>query len=253
MISSYKNLLAALLIVLLSASCSSRWQIVQTTASKIAVDSSCDSLADRDYEAYLLPYKQAIDDKLNTVIGHSAVTMSAARPESLLSNFSADIMRESLRNNFDSVVDIAIVNIGGLRSTIPQGPVTLKNIFELMPFENELVVLWIRGDILMKIFDIIARLGGEGLSGARMGIDEGKAVKVEINGKAIRPEALYSVATNDFLAGGNDKLAPLTKHEKRWDTGLKIRDVYANFIRKQTKEGKNIDAQLDRRIYYVEK
>ena len=250
---SFKNTLFSLVVLLFIVSCQpNRWQIATAVSSKIAVDSTADIIADKEYEAFLLPYKQKIDSELNTVIGRSAVDMTVSRPESLLSNFSADMLREVLFEKFDSVTDIAIVNMGGLRTQISKGDISKRNIFELMPFENELVVLWLRGDKLSALLDVIASVDGEGISGVKMGIKDNRAVNIEINGKEIEKNKLYLIATNDYLAGGNDKLVQLADYERRWDTGLKLRDVYINYIVSKTKEGKEINSKLDKRIYYVD-
>lgn len=226
--------------------------IVEVYSTKLSIDSTCNEISDRELTNYLLPYKQIIDDTLNSIVGYTTAAMEVSRPESLLSNLCSDIMLWAFQNNFDSVADLSIVNIGGIRSSLPSGAVTLRNIFELMPFENELVVLWISGDNLVALFDTIARLGGEGISGVSMGIDKERAVNVIIKGEPIKNDKIYTVVTSDYLAAGNDKLTPLTRHLKRLNTGLKIRNIYIDYMIAQTKNGKKINSQLDQRIYYVQ-
>jgi len=121
-------------------------------------------------------------------------------------------------------------------------------VFELMPFENELVILWIRGDKLIELAQFFARVGGEGESGLRMVIRNKKAEEVTIGGLPIDPAKLYSVATNDYCAGGNDNMVQLGQYEKRTNTGLKIRSVLIDYIKNETKKGKLIQATLDGRI-----
>ncbi|MDR1584593.1 MAG: 5'-nucleotidase C-terminal domain-containing protein [Prevotellaceae bacterium] len=248
-----RNFFIASVFLLSLASCRQEtWRIVQATSVKIPVDSSAELIADKDYQAFILPYKQQIDSELNTVIGRSATAMAVARPESLLSNFSADMLREAASEKLDTIIDIAIVNVGGLRTQLPKGDITKRHIFELMPFENELVVLWLRGEKLSELLDIIASVGGEGISGIKMGIKNNNAVNVLINGQPLEPDKLYAIATNDFLAGGNDKLTPLAEYERRVDSGLKLRNVYIDYIVSKTQKGGEIQSKLDKRIYYVD-
>ena len=250
-----RNIFYGLICILCFASCqqATKWQITQATSVKIPLDSSTESIADKEYLAYLQPYKQNLDDELNIVIGHSEVMLTVGRPESLLSNFSADMLREVASQTLDTIIDIAIVNMGGLRVPLPKGNITCRNVFELMPFENELVVLWLRGDKLAELMNVIASVSGEGVSSdVKMGIKDKKIVHVEIGGKPIDSEKLYAIATSDYLADGNDKLVQLAQYEKRLNTRLKLRDVYIDYIASQTKKEKQITAKLDKRIYYVD-
>ena len=249
-----KNIFYGLICLLCFVSCQqTRWQITQAASSKIPIDNTLDSIANKEYLAYLQIYKQKLDDELNFVIGQSSVVMTVTRPESLLSNFSADMLREVAAQTLDTTIDIAIVNVGGLRTQLPEGDITRRNIFELMPFDNELVVLWLKGDKLAELMDVIASIGGEGISNdVKMGIKDRKIAHIAIGGKPIDREKLYAIATSDYLAGGNDRLVQLAQYEKRVDTGLKLRDVYIDYITSQTKKGKQITAKLDKRIYYVD-
>lgn len=236
-------------IIILFASCRpSSWVVTEATSTSISIDSTTEAYADKQYLTYLEPFKNKIDKEMNVVIGKAEQTMKGHAPESLLSNFSADVYRKAASDKMGSEVDLAIVNLGGLRTDIPAGEITVRKVFELMPFENELVVLWLRGDKLLDLLHFFASVGGEGISGIRMEIRNGKAANVTINGKAIDAAKLYSIATNDYLAGGNDKMVQLALYEKRLNTGLKIRDVLLRHIKDETRRGNAIQSQHDGRI-----
>ena len=249
---NFKYLIIPLCFVLVATSCSHKtWIITHASSSKIVVDSTTDALADKNYENYLKPVKQKIDAQMNVVIGRAAVTMKGHAPESLLSNFNADVYREAASASSGEQVDIGIVNLGGLRTVIPAGDITVGKVFELMPFENELVILWLKGDKLSELLNYFAGMGGEGVSGLHMDIDQGKAMNVTINGAPLDTEKLYSIATNDYLAGGNDNMVQLAQYVRRTNTGLKIRSVLLDFIKNETKKGNMIQSKLDGRITVV--
>ena len=235
----------------LSYSCKT-WTITQATSSKITIDSTTDANADKNYETYLQPMKQKIDAQMNVVIGQAAETMKGHGPESLLSNLSADVYRQAASYFLGSKADISIVNLGGLRTVVPAGNITIRKVFELMPFENELVIVWIKGDKLNDLLQYFASMGGEGVSGLRMEIKQKKAVNITINGQALDNSKVYSIATNDYLAGGNDKMIQLAQYEKRMNTNIKIRDMLLNYIQNETKKGNKIQSKLDGRIKIVE-
>lgn len=248
-----KRTLLALLILLSATSCShKRWSTLQSSSVKIAIDSTTNSLADKNYSAYLQPFKQKVDTQMNEVIGQAAETMKGHAPESLLSNFSADVYLQTATNFQGENVDIAIVNLGGLRTVVPAGDITVRKVFELMPFENELVLLWLKGDKLNELLQYFASMGGEGVSGLRMEIKDGKAVNITINDKPLDPTKVYSIVTNDYLAGGNDKMVQLAQAEKRVNTGIKVRTMLLNYIKNETKKGNKIQSKLDGRIKSVE-
>lgn len=242
-----------LLLLLQLVACHPRlWQVQQATSTKIAIDASTQALADTAYIHYLQPFKKQVDEKMNVVIGRAAQTMRGHAPESLLSNFSADVYRQSASNYLKSSVDIAIVNLGGLRTIIPAGDITVRKVFELMPFENELVILYLKGNHLNDLCQYFASMGGEGVSGLRFRIENKKAVDIEIDGQKLDLNKIYSIATNDYLAGGNDKMDALALYENRVNTGIKVRNMLLDYIKAETAKGNEITAALDGRIVYSE-
>lgn len=237
------------LVILLSIGCTPRkWSMTGYKTSKIAIDASSDSLADKQMLAFIQPVKQELDKEMDQVVGFSEVEMKSDKPESLLSNWTSDIYRLAASEFLKQPVDIAVVNMGSLRSQLPAGNLTVRDIFQLMPFENELVILWLKGSEVSRLLGIFAKEGGQGVSGISMEIVDGKAQNVRVGGEPLDVDKLYSIATNDFLAGGNDRMVPLANPEKRVDTGLKIRNILMEYVIRENRNGNKINAKLDGRI-----
>lgn len=250
MVHKNKNLFFLFLLTICFSSCQKKkWVITNHSSTKIAIDNTIS--VDNTYLSFLEFYKEQMAAEMNVVIGQTEQAISVYRPESPLSNLSADIVRAAASSYLQKDVDMAVINIGGLRTDIPEGNITVGKIFELMPFENTLYIVWLKGDKLAELCDIFAIVGGEGVSGIKMGIKNGKAVDPTIGGKPIDREKIYIIATNDYLAGGNDKLTPLAESEKFVNTGLKIRDIFIEYINNETAKKKKINAQLDGRIYEI--
>jgi len=238
-----------LIIILLTVACTPRkWVMTDYKTSKIAIDASTDSLADKQMLAFIQPVKQELDKEMDQVVGFSEVEMKSGKPESLLSNWTSDIYRLAASEFLKQPVNIAVVNMGSLRSQLPAGNLTVGNIFQLMPFENELVILWLKGSEVSKLLGIFAKEGGQGVSGIRMDISDGKPQNVLIGDETLDSDKTYSIATNDFLAGGNDRMVPLATPEKRVDTGLKIRNILMEYVIRENRNGRKINAKLDGRI-----
>lgn len=238
-----------LMLVVLSSCSTIGWQVHRVEAIKIPLDKETEQYADESFKAFLEPYRVQLEKEMNEVIGFAVADLRIHGPESLLSNFSADVYRKVAATTIQSPVDIAIVNLKGLRAPVPAGNITVSRIFELMPFENELVVLWVKGEELLSLFDFFASIGGEGVSGMKMGIRDGKAVEVTIGEVPIDKDKVYVVATNDYLAEGNDGMVQLKNAAKRVNTGIKIRDMLIEYIRKESEAGRKINPKLDGRVY----
>ncbi|MBT8196480.1 MAG: 5'-nucleotidase C-terminal domain-containing protein [Bacteroidia bacterium] len=148
-------------------------------------------------------------------------------------------------------VDFCLLNNGGLRASLPHGDITRGKIFELMPFENEMIVLELNGETTLELVDFIAEKGGMPVSGIRFEIENQKPTNITINGKAFDKNKTYKVVTSDYLAHGGDKLAMLKKRLNDKLTGVKIRDAIIEYFVEQNNKGVTITSSLDGRIKYA--
>ena len=229
------------------------YEVVQIEGTRICMDSTWDAHPDEKAAALLKPYKEKIDKMMYEVIGVSEMTMDKGRPESLLSNLVAEVLRLSAERVLKHPADIGIMNMGGLRNILPQGNITVDAVFEILPFENSLCVLTMKGTEIKRLMEVIASLHGEGLSGARLEITkDGKLLKATVQGKEIEDDKDYTVATIDYLADGNDGLTPFVNADKReCPDGLTLRGLFLDYVRQQTAAGKKITSKLDGRITVV--
>ena len=205
-----------------------------------------DAKPDSQALAIIAPYKVSVDSVMSPVLGMSRVAMNPNRPESLLSNWAADVMVEGSTATGLPAADMGLVNIGGLRNNMPKGIVRKGDVILISPFENSLVVLELKGKDLLRLMQNIAAVGGEGVSSSvRLVISkDGKLISATINGEKISHKRTYTVATLDYLAEGNDKMYALKKAKKRHEIGLKTRDVMIESIIKH----RIIDAKMEGRI-----
>lgn len=130
---------------------------------------------------------------------------------------------------------------------MPKGKWKMGNVFELMPFENELVLVYVNGKAVIELCDFIAAKGGMPVSGISMEIKAGKAQNILIKNLPIESEKKYCILTSDFLANGGDKLTMLAAAEKKVP-GIKVRDAILSYIESQTTIGKIISVKLEGRI-----
>ncbi len=207
---------------------------------------------DASVSELIAPYKKEMAKEMNTVIGEMAKMLTKAQPESTLGNWATDLVHEKCEDYLDRKIDFAVLNYGGLRITsIPKGPVTKGKIFELMPFDNLLVVIEMKGSELRALFNHIAANDGWPLSKQiEMTAHRNKAVDLRINGRKVENDKIYSFATNDYIANGGDKCSFL-KDKKQIPTGVLFRDAILEYVQEQTKAGKKLDANLSKRIFVL--
>ena len=221
-------------------------QVRQITTERIEVTNRLDACPDAQAVAIMQKYKPAVDSIVAPILGESLMGMSSGRPESLLSNWSADVLVACSDFKDGQRADMGLFNMGGLRSNMPKGPIRRGDIMLISPFNNHLAVAHLKGDALLELMQNIAAVHGEGVSHeVRLVITkDGKLESATINGAPIDPERTYRVATNDYLTDGNDNMVAMKK-------ALKV-DVSESIVRecmmKYIEQNSPISAVIEGRI-----
>ena len=211
---------------------------------------SKDNRVDSSYIRMLMPYKDSLNKQMNIVLGFATNTMYKTQPECALGNLLADCVKTMAAKKYNRKVDIGMVNFGGIRSYISKGEVTVGKIFELMPFDNLLILQELRGDTLQSLLNRVAEKGGWPVSGLTMQIKDNKALNIFIDGKPLDPNAIYIVANSDYVANGGDDCNML-KGIPQISAGYIIRDVIIEYISNINAQGLPVDAKTEKRITYA--
>jgi len=168
-------------------------------------------------------------------------------PESTLGNWFADIlMAEAVK--YDDRVSFALQNRGGVRiNSIKSGEITRGKIYELMPFDNFLVIMQLKGTVLSEFVSHIAEDGGWPTSKELRVKKIGEKVEIAINGDEIEPQKTYWIALPDYVAnGGSD--SKMIMSEPQTDTGDMIRDILIRHLSEVGKSGRPMTTTLDQRF-----
>jgi 2',3'-cyclic-nucleotide 2'-phosphodiesterase (5'-nucleotidase family) len=250
----FRKILSVLLFPLLAAACSQSSRITKVERKSYSLSNSANENIDSVIYKEILPYKESMAAKMDEVLAVSEESMERGTPESKLGNFFSDALMELAKTKYiddgGHPIDFAFFNNGGLRSPIPKGNVTTRNVYELMPFENELVVLSLDGKLTSKLFSYIASKNGVPVSKLRMGIKDGLPLNVRVKDQPIDTTYIYKALTSDYLANGGDQMFFLTE-AKRESLNLKIRDALIEYMQLKNKKGEKLTAQLDNRISNV--
>lgn len=198
--------------------------------------------------AALLIDAQPAMKEVKEVIAYSPRAMRAHAPESELSNFVADFIREETSKLVKLPVDFAISNFGGIRVDMPEGDVTLDDIRSMFPFNNKLCYVELKGEDLLKLLNQLAEQKMQCVSGVRMVISNNKLESAEIGGKPIDPNKSYGVATVDFLLDGGDEISVARNARKLIQTDTIIGKAIEAYIRNLTAQGKAVEYSTDGRV-----
>lgn len=204
----------------------------------------------------IAPYKKDLDSAMNVVLGYSTRSLQTGRPEGALGNFVADLLLERTnrwaKKNDKKRVDLAILNNGGLRTSLPKGPVKKGRIFKLMPFENVVEVLELEQKDMKDLFSYMAG-NPQPFSGGELIVKKGEAKRVRVQEHALDSGRSYRVATSNFLAEGGDGMDFFQNALSRNSTDIKVRDMIIRHIRELQAEGDSIRAGKDKRIKLLER
>ena len=239
--------------LLFLSGCKSHYAVTDVQSSRIAIDASLDAIQSPEAVALIAPYRASIDSMMNSVLGESEISMNRRRPECLLGNLVAEILRLSAARVLGQPADMGLINIGGLRADLGQGNITVSNAFEVLPFENSLCVLTLKGSDMKELMANIATRGGEGMSGATLVFNsKNEVIEATIQGQPIDDNRLYTLGSIDYLSEGNDGLHALPKAVKKdCPEGLTLRSLFIDYVSEQTKLGKKVTSQLDGRIKQI--
>lgn len=251
---SMRRSISIICIILSTFSCTTHLSVCEVGMRNIPIDlqtASIDSLA----QSIVIPYRDSIVLDMSKLVTISKTPLIKGKPESNLTNLVSDILLGfgtdfCNQQNLNIIPDVSYVNYGGLRASLPQGEITVGRIFEVMPFENEVVLIRISGEALRQMAERIAERGGEGISGMKMGLQDEKLVSFTVGGKTSDSSAFYWLVTNDYIANGGDQMAMFLNPIDRINTKMKFRDLLIQTLSDRYRKEGNLDVKLDGRIYH---
>jgi len=168
-------------------------------------------------------------------------------------NLIGNLVCEAMKDYTDA--DFAFMNLGGIRDELPSGQITYRNVFNVMPFDNQIVLIEVDGTFLKEIIETRVSGSRHGLrtAGIKVVINRkrenfNRISKLLIGGEPWQADKIYKIATSDFLLQGNAGLALLTKVPEsnitHYEQGL--RDVIVEYIKKNSPVSAIIDDRWKR-------
>lgn len=212
-----------------------------------------DSIPENDsISAFIEPYKEHIAREMDSVLAYAPNNLNKTEGElnTAIGNMMADAVMELSNPIFESrtgkSIDMVLLNHGGIRSPVNRGAVTTRTAYQLMPFENEVVVAELKGEQIKEIISyLIEGQTAHPISGMELVIDKNnEVVRATIRGEPVEDEKIYYVATNDYLYEGGDNMLFFSRAQDVTGIDYKIRNLLIDYFRKED----TIAPQVDQRF-----
>ena len=233
------NFVILLTLTMLLACSSKKYKNYQTTISLLNINDSIST--DNKIQSFIEPYKKHINKDLDSVLAFNPITQDKSKGSwetnigNLFSNVTLELTRPIFKKRENKTIDFCILNHGGIRAIIPAGDVTSRTAYEIMPFENSVMVIGLTGQEVIELANyILTEKKPHPLEGItiKTNTDYSTVLSVEINDIPLEENKIYYVVTSDYLANGGDNMSFFKKSSIKYDLDYKLRNVFIDYFKK---------------------
>ena len=179
-------------------------------------------------DSIVYPYRIVLEEEMLEVIATTENNFTKSRPNGSLNNWAADAVLNSLdKTIFGLTPYFCLLNLGGLRSPLNKGNIVLGDIYKLMPFDNEIVVVELPFSSLDKIAQYLISSGGEPISNAVLDLNH-----IYLK-RAVDDYSSFYVVTSDYLMNGGDNMGFFQEKVGVVYTNILMRDAMISEAKKQ--------------------
>ena len=218
-------------------SCAQRqYYVTKVEGKQINVNNTTTAVT--EIENYIQPYRERIDNDLSAVLAYAPANVDkTGQWQSPLGSLLADITLERGNRIFKSrenkIIDVCLLNNGGIRAIIEKGNVTARTAFEIMPFENSAIIVGLKAAEIRAIAAyFIEGKKAHPLSGMTFTIDKNNVAKdILVQGKPLDENKIYYVVTSDYLSNGGDNMNFFKKGIATYDIDYKLRNILIDYFK----------------------
>ena len=233
----YTILLIAFNAIMISCK-TEKTELVRVNTSRIAIDSSIEE--DTQISEFIKPYKQHLNATLDSSLAYNPGLLSKNDGDlnTAIGNLMADAVfiqaNPVFKKRTGKSIDMVLLNHGGIRAEIPAGNVSSRTAYQIMPFENEIVVAELTGKKIKEMLKYLEKAkSAHPVSGIKILADKNYKIKnARIQGNEIEDNNTYFVATSDYLVHGGDNMAFFSDPENLYQTDYKIRNAMIDYFKK---------------------
>ena len=225
------------IIILVLTSCQQNHTKIQVESERNAIGNSLET--DPNIDNFIAPYRMRLEASMNEKLTYSIAEFNKKQGDlnTAIGNLMADAVFEQtapvLRKRHNLNLDLVLLNHGGIRAPLPKGSIDMKTPFSIMPFENKVVVVQMRGKAITNMVDYLVKAKrAHPISGMTLQISkDGKVNLFQIQNKPFDPEKTYNIATNDYLYKGGDRMNFFMQSDTVFDMNYKIRNVLIDYFK----------------------
>lgn len=194
-----------------------------------------------EIETFVTPFREHIKKDLDSVLAFAPETLdkSKGKWQTTIGNLLAEIVMELgtplFQKRAQKTLDFCLLNHGGIRAIIPEGAVTTRTAFEVMPFENSLIIVGLKGTQVkeMAVY-LLTEKKPHPLNGIKIFANKDNLTvnRIEINGMLVVDDKTYYVATSDYLANGGDNMTFFKESSLKFDMEYKLRNMMIDYFKK---------------------
>ncbi|WP_375238182.1 5'-nucleotidase C-terminal domain-containing protein [Aurantibacter sp.] len=235
-------LLPLILSVILFTSCKKNtFNLNEKQAQSIPVDKKL--TVDKSIDSFIQPFRTHLNKTLDSALAFAPKTYSKKdygtnkALNTAIGNFMADVVYTEAQPIFKSRtkldLDAVLLNYGGIRSVISKGPISARTAYQVMPFENSIVITKLKRAQIDSLINYLATEGkAHPISNMSLTLDKNNSVlTTSINGKPLEDRAYY-IATSDYLVTGGDRMNFFKAADTVYNTDYKIRNALIEHFNK---------------------
>jgi len=219
-------------------SCKQEMHLTRIEGKRVEINDSLSG--NQDIEAFIKPFREHVNNDLDSVLAYSVDTYTKNDGElnTAIGNFMADAVKEMaspvFKTRTGNDIDIVMLNHGGIRSILSKGNVTSRTAYQIMPFENSVVVTGLKGTSVKKMINYLQKAKrAHPISGMSIKLNSDfELLEAKIKGEAIDDNKTYYVATNDYLYNGGDNMSFFREGDSLHTLDYKIRNLLIDYFKK---------------------
>nr|WP_081954817.1 5'-nucleotidase [Cellulophaga sp. E6(2014)] len=213
--------------------------LTEISGKQIAVSDTL--IATDSIEAFVAPYRNRINEILDSTIAYAPkdITKNDGILNTTAGNLMADAVLELagpiFKSRTGSSLDFVLLNHGGIRSIISAGNVSARTAYEIMPFENTIVVVGLKGDAILEMVDyLIKAKRPHPLAGIQIILNQDDTINtIKIQGEDFDENKTYYVGTSNYLVNGGDRMDFFKKKLTFTETDYLIRNIMIDYFTKK--------------------
>ena len=235
---NYKHILLLLSLLVLNACKKQALYLQKIEGKQINISDSLER--NLNIDNFIKPYREHVNANLDSTLAYAVDTYSKSDGEynTAIGNMMADAVYEESNALFKSRtgenIDFVLLNHGGIRAIISKGNVSKRTAYQVMPFDNSVVVVKLKGSEVRKLIDYLAKAKrAHPISQLQLVLNSDSTINsVSLNEKALDFNKTYNVATNDYLYNGCDRMDFFKTNDSLYVLDYKIRNVLIDYFTK---------------------